>query len=45
MDENGGYVIAGYVLTGGALAFYVAWLRRRLVRARRSLGEVDATDG
>lgn len=44
MDDNGVYVIAGYVLTGGVLAAYVAWLYRRLVRARRSFGEVHATD-
>ncbi|MCZ7534962.1 MAG: hypothetical protein M5T61_02780 [Acidimicrobiia bacterium] len=36
MDDNGGYVIAGFALTGGVLAAYVAWLGVRLRRARRS---------
>lgn len=33
MDENAGYVIAGYVLTGVTLGAYVAWVRVRLRRA------------
>lgn len=44
MDGNGGYVIAGYVLTGGVPGAYVVWLYRRLARARRSLAEVNPTD-
>lgn len=43
MDDNWGYVAAGYGLTAGALAAYVAWLRVRVRRAERSLR--DEADG
>lgn len=39
MDDNAGYVAAGYLLTAAAVGAYVAWLRRRLRRAARAWRE------
>lgn len=44
MDGGGGYVVAGYALTGGVLVFYAVWLAARLRRARRSVTVADAPD-
>ena len=42
MDQNWGYVTAGYAVTAATLAVYVSWLRLRTRRAERSLrDEVD----
>jgi hypothetical protein len=39
MDDNWGYVAAGYGLTFTVLAAYSAWLWQRLRRARRSVAD------
>ncbi|HEX5615010.1 MAG TPA: heme exporter protein CcmD [Acidimicrobiia bacterium] len=41
MDENWGYVVVGYALTGVSLAAYVGWIWTRTRRARRSLPDTD----
>jgi hypothetical protein len=42
MDDNWGYVIAGYTVTAVSLTAYVAWLHVRLKRAKQSLpAELD----
>ncbi len=45
MDDNGGYVIAGFAMTGGVLVAYVAWLQARLRRARRSVPRAEEPRG
>jgi hypothetical protein len=37
MNDNWGYVIAGYSIAAGALTAYVVWLRQRIRGLRRSL--------
>ena len=39
MDTNAGYVVAGYLVTAGAVGAYAVWLRARLRRAERSFEE------
>jgi hypothetical protein len=39
MDHNSGYVAAAYVIVGGTLAAYTAWLVARLRRAERSVAD------
>jgi len=39
MSSNWGYVIAGYSLTTVALATYLAWIRQRTRRLRRTLAD------
>jgi len=39
MDENWGYVVAGYAVTVATLSAYGAWLWQRLRRARRGVGD------
>jgi hypothetical protein len=43
--DNVGYVVAGYVLTGGALIAYVAGLHARARRARRRSEALSARPG
>ena len=43
MDDNWGYVAAGYGITFATLVAYSAWLWQRIRRARRSV--LDETDG
>jgi hypothetical protein len=37
MDDNWGYVVAGYTITAGVLCAYAGWIWARLRRAKRSL--------
>lgn len=37
--ENAGYVVTGWVLTGGVLLFYALDVARRTRRARRTLAD------
>jgi hypothetical protein len=39
MDDNWGYVAAGYGITAVVLATYSGWLWQRLRRARRSVAD------
>jgi hypothetical protein len=41
MDDNWGYVVAGYSITTAALVAYVGWLWNRLRRAERSIERAD----
>ncbi len=41
MNDNWGYVIAGYAIVGSALGVYAVWVRQRIRRLQRSLPDDD----